>query len=153
MKKELQYYGRQLYHHGILGMKWGKRNGPPYPLDQSSRSSAERKMQKSKNAERTAEYANRASSINEGARRVNRGIGKLKRTASSQDVSKMSDEELRKLVNRLNMEQQYSDLTSRRVSKGETYLDEIMDVAGGVLAMTSSALLIYANISKIRGGG
>lgn len=21
-----------LYHHGIKGQKWGKRNGPPYPL-------------------------------------------------------------------------------------------------------------------------
>ena len=23
----------ELYHHGIKGMHWGVRNGPPYPLD------------------------------------------------------------------------------------------------------------------------
>ena len=23
----------ELCHHGIKGQKWGKRNGPPYPLD------------------------------------------------------------------------------------------------------------------------
>lgn len=32
-----------LVHHGIKGMKWGKRNGPPYPLGESQKSLRERK--------------------------------------------------------------------------------------------------------------
>lgn len=26
------YYSDELYHHGIKGQRWGRRNGPPYPL-------------------------------------------------------------------------------------------------------------------------
>ena len=37
-----------LAHHGILGQRWGKRNGPPYPLSAGAHSSAEKRL-KSKN--------------------------------------------------------------------------------------------------------
>lgn len=32
-----------LCHHGILGMHWGKKNGPPYPLDAEDHSQSEKK--------------------------------------------------------------------------------------------------------------
>lgn len=32
-----------LAHHGILGQKWGKKNGPPYPLDTEDHSATEKK--------------------------------------------------------------------------------------------------------------
>lgn len=44
----MSYYNKPspqeyLAHHGILGQKWGKKNGPPYPLDASDHSAAEKK--------------------------------------------------------------------------------------------------------------
>ena len=42
------YYGGNDYrdylsHHGIVGMKWGHKNGPPYPLDAGDHSASEKK--------------------------------------------------------------------------------------------------------------
>ena len=36
-------YNYYLYHHGILGQRWGKKNGPPYPLGSSDHSASEKK--------------------------------------------------------------------------------------------------------------
>lgn len=36
------FYDDYISHHGILGMKWGKQNGPPYPLGSGDHSKSER---------------------------------------------------------------------------------------------------------------
>ena len=42
------YDTNEIYHHGVNGMKWGKRNGPPYPLDAQGKADlkAQRKAEK-----------------------------------------------------------------------------------------------------------
>lgn len=39
----MAYYNNYLAHHGILGQKWGKKSGPPYPLDVSDHTASEKK--------------------------------------------------------------------------------------------------------------
>lgn len=36
---EQYLFSQQLFHHGIKGQKWGVRNGPPYPLENSHKNS------------------------------------------------------------------------------------------------------------------
>lgn len=43
-----------LQHHGILGQKWGRKNGPPYPLDAGDHSAAERKAGYQKSIKKAA---------------------------------------------------------------------------------------------------
>jgi hypothetical protein len=39
----MEAWREELYHNGILGQKWGVRNGPPYPLDAGDHSASEKK--------------------------------------------------------------------------------------------------------------
>lgn len=55
----------ELMHHGIKGQKWGKRNGPPYPLSDSAHSVNEKR-----NNYKQSIYAHRAISADKTRNKV-----------------------------------------------------------------------------------
>lgn len=62
-----------LAHHGILGQKWGHKNGPPYPLDAGDHSSSEKKAgyKKSIGGGRNEELYDRPSKLKQFKNRLN----------------------------------------------------------------------------------
>lgn len=85
----------ELYHYGVLGMKWGVRRTP---------------TQLGRTSERTRKRS--AEDYHED----------YKRAHSKKSAKYMSDAELRSRINRLNMENSYAKLTEKRslISKGKT---------------------------------
>lgn len=59
---------------------------------------------------------------------------KVSKRTKSTDFSKMSDNELRERINRLNMERQYSQMTQTRTSKGRGIVTKIIGDVGKELA-------------------
>lgn len=89
----------ELYHHGITGQKWGQKNGPPYPLSASQKSSAERKTISSDEAR--------------------------KRELMSKDKSELSNAELREVNNRLQLENTYDNLIRAGQKKSNDILSKV----------------------------
>ena len=69
---------------------------------------------------------------------------------NSKSVKSMSDVELRNRLNRLQMEKQYSQLSSTDVNRGKEYVSKTLKVAGTIATATSTALTIYNNYGKIK---
>lgn len=66
---------------------------------------------------------------------------------TQEEMDNMSDKELRDLVNRLNLEQQYSQLTQDNESKswvntGLAYAEAALNIAGGALTIATAVKLL-----------
>lgn len=79
----------ELYHHGIAGMKWGQRNGPPYPLGSDQKTKAE----KNKNYRTTSEGTVSSKTQRKLAKNViksNRGNRKANKKVSEEIVNRLA---------------------------------------------------------------
>ena len=100
---------------------------------------------------------------------ANQGIDAMSRTArltkkidsnvrSKNDTAKalkkleaMSDADLAKEVDRLDLEQQYSRLSNSKIRRGKTSVNEVLDIAGDIVGIGASAVAIAIGIKKLMG--
>ena len=100
----------ELYHWGIKGMKWGRRR-----------------------------YQNADGTLTEEGRKRYDVHEDYDKAHSKKSVRSMSDKELRSRINRVQMEKQYSDLTSK-TAKGKKLIGAFISTAGTISAVTAAAI-------------
>lgn len=148
----------ELYHYGVLGMKWGVRRTRKQ-LGYTTASQAHRKARRAgeaaakdtinsmnaspkkhtlreyNNAARTAKSKAYTQSFKESKAR-NKEIKNEERALRKNPTKNMSDAELRQKINRLQMEKQYSQLTKAEKSTGQKFVSDILTNAAKQTAST-----------------
>lgn len=123
-------------HHGRLGMKWGKRNGPPYPLDYSKLSEEERAKDK---------------------QRV-KDEGDIESVAYKKNRSYFSDQEINEVINRYQLNTRINQLSadSAKMKAGKSKTQELAenmqkltDVGNKLSNALSTGTNVYNNVAKI----
>lgn len=105
----------ELYHYGVLGMKWGVRK------DRTRGGFGKKKKKKARvvlespfdQKKRQAEERSSRTRSDEIADRIKK-------------ISDMSDDELRSLINRMQLERQYKDLLPREQAKPKSFVKKFI---------------------------
>lgn len=98
----------ELYHHGVKGMKWGVRKTP---VRSSSGATQKRKSNTLSLFKKTTRNASVVKSS----------------PSQTKSVKDMSDDELRRKIERVRLEQQYQQLNPPTVSRGKKIANRVMN--------------------------
>ena len=142
---------QQIQHSGIKGQRWGVRR-----FQNEDGSLTEEGKKRYGTPEKYRAAAKEASALEESTR----GASSAASTAASimntqrgskairKDYSELTDQELQRRVNRLNLERAYGDLSGdpKYVKTGQEKAREILQTAGATLAIASTAVAIYSQL-------
>lgn len=109
-----------LQHHGVKGMKWGIRR---YQNKDGSLTPAGKKRAAKLKEEYTSLTGKRTIRSKTSSKKVEEK--KEDSTPKKKSVKEMSDAELNAAVNRLRLEQRYSQLNPKQVSAGKAFANKV----------------------------
>lgn len=140
----------ELQHHGIKGQKWGVRR---FQKSDGSLTNEGRRRYSSDDFKDAKKKIDKGKEVVDGATKAKKkAVEKQHEQKIKKDLSEMSDQELRDIVNRLNMEERYTQvMKSRGLEQGKSRVDKILDYAGTALTIGSSALSIAIAIKELKG--
>lgn len=157
-----------LKHHGIEGQKWGVQNGPPYPLALKDHSAAEKRAAAGKNAREFGDgmfrqnikagkdrpNQSRAEQITKATKDAVNSMEDTRRALQSRSDRKlkgksaegMSDDELRRAINRIEMEKKYASLTKPETKSGFVIAGEILSIIGTTVTIAAATATIASTL-------
>ena len=143
-----------LQHHGIKGQKWGVRR---FQNTDGSLTAEGKKRYSVNDYQQAIDKTKTAGKIVNEAKTLNNTVKKLNDPAAERRIRKsaaeMSDIELQKRVQRLNMEDNYTRMMLHRESleRGRTFVDKALDVSAIAVQGTVASLTIALLVKQLTG--
>ena len=145
-----------LDHSGIPGMRWGRRRfqNEDGSLTEEGKIRygrySEMNRDQKKQADKVAKERQNAATSGSNIARSGADIARTWKGKSTKNspASKMSDDELRRTINRMNLERQYNQLTGADTRRGAEMAEKILMTTGAVIGIVGGTIGIVDTIRK-----
>lgn len=112
----------ELYHYGVKGMKWGIRRTPAQLGHDVSKRAKKVGSAVGSTLKKAGSSTISAIKSRQAAKKNSKELKKIRK----KPLSEMSDDELRKTIQRMQLEQQYANLQPKKVSAGKKFVNDFV---------------------------